>query len=54
LYSIIDRDNYEDTPKVLDLKKVANYDEINFIPIKNAENSDKFLTEEEFEKMIFG
>ncbi len=44
VYSIINKNNYIDTPKILDLKKVANYDEINFIPIKNKENKKDFLS----------
>lgn len=47
LYSIIDNRNYLDTPRVLDLKEIANFDEINFIPIKNPENHAQFLSEQQ-------
>lgn len=55
LYSIITNKNYLDTTKVLDLKKIANFDEINFIPIKNIENKDDFLLKkqiDEFYKIV--
>ncbi len=49
IYSIIDRYNYQDTPKMLGLKRVADFDEINFIPVKNAENKEGFLTPRELD-----
>lgn len=47
LYSIINNQNYRDASKILDLKRIANYDEINFIPIKNNENKLLFLDSEQ-------
>jgi len=49
VYSIIHKNNYRDTPKILDLKKIVNFDEINFIPIKNSENRLLFFSKNEIE-----
>ena len=49
LYSIITNKNYLDTLRVLDLKKIANFDEINFIPIKNDDNKQDFLNEDQID-----
>jgi radical SAM protein with 4Fe4S-binding SPASM domain len=49
LYSILSKDSYKNAPNVLDLKKIANFDEINFIPIKDIENKEDFLSKKQIE-----
>jgi MoaA/NifB/PqqE/SkfB family radical SAM enzyme len=49
LYSILSNKNYKHAPEIIDLKKIANFDEINFIPIKDIENKGDFLSKEQIE-----
>ena len=49
LYSILSNKSYRHAPDIINLKQIANFDEINFIPIKDAENKDDFLSKEQIE-----
>ena len=47
LYSIVTNKNYNKLEKLFELKKIANFDEINLIPIKDQKNKQLFLSEEQ-------
>lgn len=49
LYSILTNKSYQYATDIIDLKKIANFDEINFIPIKDVENEKDFLSKDQIQ-----